>query len=405
MSVSPPAASWPRGRSGRSAAEAPAWPPSPSSPSTAWRSFSGRRGWPGAGAGRSRRRSSPPRCERRWPKSRGSSPRWPVTPPPRRPSSRPTGSSAISPTVRSTPWPRRAVVRATSCVSTELPEPPWSSGFYDEEDLLDAGGRVPAVPTEAIAARLGPVIVYLPERLSRHAGSVARRRRREQRAHRAGRDHGRRPGRRRGRALRPPHRARNRGRRPGDRRSAGRRRPGAHADRHGVGLRRGGPGSRAGRSSMRPGPARRSIAWPSCTPAPSPMPGWPTSSWPPPASALNGAAVMPLTARVAGRTLLGLLALPGGGFRREDVFAWLAGARLRHDGRPISVTAWERLSRDAGVVAGRTDWDRAVGHLCRRDGTATRRWRKATPTRPPGGPRACATRPTGRGRCGSSCWA
>ena len=75
---------------------------------------------------------------------------------------------------------------------------------------------------------------------------------------------------------------------------------------------------------------------------------------------LNGAAVMPLTARVAGRTLLGLLALPGGGYRREDVFAWLAGARLRHNGRPISVTSWERLSRDAGVVAGRTDWDQRL---------------------------------------------
>ena len=75
---------------------------------------------------------------------------------------------------------------------------------------------------------------------------------------------------------------------------------------------------------------------------------------------LNGAAVMPLTARVAGRTLLGLLALPAGGYRREDVFAWLAGARLRHNGRPISVTSWERLSRDAGVVAGRTDWDQRL---------------------------------------------
>ena len=86
---------------------------------------------------------------------------------------------------------------------------------------------------------------------------------------------------------------------------------------------------------------------------------------------LNGAAVMPLTARVAGRTLLGLLALPGGGYRREDVFAWLAGARLRHHGRPISVTSWERLSRDAGVVAGRTDWDlRLATFAARRDGDA-----------------------------------
>ena len=73
--------------------------------------------------------------------------------------------------------------------------------------------------------------------------------------------------------------------------------------------------------------------------------------------ALNGAAVMPLTSRLVGRTLLGLFALPASGFRREDVFAWLAGGRLQQDGRRLPVTAWERLSREAGVVAGRSDWD------------------------------------------------
>jgi ATP-dependent helicase/nuclease subunit B len=73
--------------------------------------------------------------------------------------------------------------------------------------------------------------------------------------------------------------------------------------------------------------------------------------------ALNGAAVMPLTSRLVGRTLLGLFALPDSGFRREDVFAWLAGGRLRQEGRSLPVTAWERLSREAGVVAGRNDWD------------------------------------------------
>jgi hypothetical protein len=79
--------------------------------------------------------------------------------------------------------------------------------------------------------------------------------------------------------------------------------------------------------------------------------------------ALNGAAVMPLTARVAGRTLLQLFELPESGFRREDVFAWLAGARLRRDGAAIPVTAWERLSRDAGVVGGRGDWDLRLATL------------------------------------------
>ena len=74
----------------------------------------------------------------------------------------------------------------------------------------------------------------------------------------------------------------------------------------------------------------------------------------------NGAAVVPLTARVAGRSLLGLLNLPQANFRREDVFAWLAGAPLRDQGHSVPVTAWERVSREAGVVAGKDHWDRLL---------------------------------------------
>ena len=73
--------------------------------------------------------------------------------------------------------------------------------------------------------------------------------------------------------------------------------------------------------------------------------------------ATNGAAVVPLSARVAGRTLLELLGLPAGGYRRQDVFAWLSAGPVRHNGRPAPITAWERTSRDAKVVAGRTQWD------------------------------------------------
>ncbi|HYA45161.1 MAG TPA: hypothetical protein VED59_06120, partial [Acidimicrobiales bacterium] len=79
----------------------------------------------------------------------------------------------------------------------------------------------------------------------------------------------------------------------------------------------------------------------------------------------NGAAVMPVTARVAGRTLLGLLALPASGFHREDVFAWLTGARLRHQGRPVRVATWERISRESAVVAGRDQWDRLLSAYAR----------------------------------------
>ena len=43
--------------------------------------------------------------------------------------------------------------------------------FYDEEDLLAAAAE--SIATDGgIAERLGPVIVYLPERLSRHAGRL-----------------------------------------------------------------------------------------------------------------------------------------------------------------------------------------------------------------------------------------
>ncbi len=79
--------------------------------------------------------------------------------------------------------------------------------------------------------------------------------------------------------------------------------------------------------------------------------------------AMNGTAIMPLTARVAGRTLLGMLALPAGNFRRDEVFAWMAGAGLLRQGRFAPVAAWERLSRDAGVVAGRDQWDRLLARL------------------------------------------
>lgn len=76
----------------------------------------------------------------------------------------------------------------------------------------------------------------------------------------------------------------------------------------------------------------------------------------------NGAAVVPVAARIAGRALLRLLALPDAGFRRQDVFAWLAGTSVVHAGRPAPVAAWERLSREAAVVA-RTDWDTRLDTL------------------------------------------
>lgn len=77
----------------------------------------------------------------------------------------------------------------------------------------------------------------------------------------------------------------------------------------------------------------------------------------------NGAAEVPLVGRVASRALLGLLELPAGGYRREQVLGWLAGFPLRHNGRPVPTSAWERVSRSAGVVAGPDQWDQRLEDL------------------------------------------
>lgn len=78
---------------------------------------------------------------------------------------------------------------------------------------------------------------------------------------------------------------------------------------------------------------------------------------------VNGTADIDLTGRVAGRALLGLLELPLGGFRRSDVLSWLSGAPILVDGRPLPISAWERLSRRAGVVGGVDEWDRLLARL------------------------------------------
>ena len=74
----------------------------------------------------------------------------------------------------------------------------------------------------------------------------------------------------------------------------------------------------------------------------------------------NGAAVRPLAASVAGRALLDLLALADHDFRRADVVGLLARA-----GEGVPAAAWERISRRAGVVSGRSDWDHLLGRLAR----------------------------------------
>lgn len=75
----------------------------------------------------------------------------------------------------------------------------------------------------------------------------------------------------------------------------------------------------------------------------------------------NGADVTTLATSTAGRFLRRLLDLPERDFRREDVAALLAGAPLRWRGGWVPSRAWEQLSRDAGVVRGREDWQHRLG--------------------------------------------
>ena len=71
----------------------------------------------------------------------------------------------------------------------------------------------------------------------------------------------------------------------------------------------------------------------------------------------NGAAARPVIERAFPRTLLGLLALPDHGWRRDEVLALLAEAPVRgRDGQQVPASRWERISRAAGVAAG-GDWE------------------------------------------------
>lgn len=71
----------------------------------------------------------------------------------------------------------------------------------------------------------------------------------------------------------------------------------------------------------------------------------------------NGSAVDPLATSIAGRVLTGLHELAATGWARHDVFSWLHAAPVLHEGRPAPVTRWERISRRAGIVGGRDQWD------------------------------------------------
>jgi RecB family exonuclease len=75
----------------------------------------------------------------------------------------------------------------------------------------------------------------------------------------------------------------------------------------------------------------------------------------------NGPGVRPVNERAVSRLALGLLETGCTGFRRADVLRTLGEVGARDfAGERISIPAWERISREAGVVAGE-DWDTRLG--------------------------------------------
>ncbi|MGH9209950.1 MAG: PD-(D/E)XK nuclease family protein [Acidimicrobiales bacterium] len=81
--------------------------------------------------------------------------------------------------------------------------------------------------------------------------------------------------------------------------------------------------------------------------------------------AANGTASRGLKAWALGRILLGIIDWRDHGYRRRDLLGLLVnlprGAAGLSGNAPVA--AWERLSRDAAVVAGRAHWDRRLAQL------------------------------------------
>jgi RecB family exonuclease len=78
----------------------------------------------------------------------------------------------------------------------------------------------------------------------------------------------------------------------------------------------------------------------------------------------NGAAVRRLAGSVAGHALLDLLALADHDFRRADVVGLLGrGAGESGSSRRVPAAEWQRVSRQAGVVAGRDQWSQRLERL------------------------------------------
>lgn len=74
----------------------------------------------------------------------------------------------------------------------------------------------------------------------------------------------------------------------------------------------------------------------------------------------NGPSRQRLSDRVAGRTLLAALALPSVRWRRDRVLALVADGPLRNGERGVTPSAWEEVSRAAGVVRDLGEWQQRL---------------------------------------------
>ncbi|MHB1776805.1 MAG: PD-(D/E)XK nuclease family protein [Acidimicrobiales bacterium] len=70
----------------------------------------------------------------------------------------------------------------------------------------------------------------------------------------------------------------------------------------------------------------------------------------------HGGTGRPLSATAAGRLLLGAFEVAEGGWRRDELVAWFSAVPVLDRGATVPASAWDRLSRRAGVVEGLDQW-------------------------------------------------
>jgi len=85
---------------------------------------------------------------------------------------------------------------------------------------------------------------------------------------------------------------------------------------------------------------------------------------------INGPGVRPVNERAVSRLMLGLLETGRSDFRRADVLRTLGEVSVRDfTGQRISVSRWERMSREAGVVSGE-QWDTRLAAYADKEASA-----------------------------------